>query len=64
MPPPDLLLRSGAGRGKGFLVIWWDGLIFYDVVIGGYSEYNVSDRQVEIIGSRILFTGPGINSGV
>ena len=47
-----------------FWVKWWVGLIFYDVVIGGYAEYSVSDGQVEIIGSRILFTGPGINSGV
>jgi len=32
--------------------------------MSGCVEYNVSDGQVEIIGSKILFTGPGINSGV
>jgi len=34
------------------------------VVIGGYVEYNVLDGQDEKIRSRVLFTGPGINSGV
>ena len=38
--------------------MWWDGLIFYDVVIGGCVEYDVSDGQDEKIGSRVLFTGP------
>jgi hypothetical protein len=32
--------------------------------MGGYVEYSVSDGQDEKMGSRVLFTGPGINSGV
>jgi len=31
------------------------------VVIGGYVEYSVSDGKDEKIGSRVLFTGQGIN---
>jgi len=34
------------------------------VVVGGGVEYDVSDGQDEKIGSRVLFTGSGINSGV
>jgi len=34
------------------------------VVIGGYVKYSVSDGQDEKIGSRVLFTGPGIISGI
>jgi len=34
------------------------------VVIGGCVEYSVSDGQDEKIGSKVLFTGPGINSAV
>jgi len=29
--------------------------------MGGYVDNNISDGQDEKIGSRVLFTGPGIN---
>jgi len=32
--------------------------------MGGCGEYSVSDGQNEKSGCRVLFTGPGINSGV
>jgi len=34
------------------------------VVMGGYMEYSVLDGQDDKIGSRVLFTGQGINSGI
>ena len=34
------------------------------MVIGGYVEYSASDGKDEKVGSRVLFTDPGINSGV
>ena len=58
-----LWVRGGQGFGVCW-VKWWDGLIFYDVVIGGCMEYNVSDGQDGKSGCRVLFTGQGINYGV
>ena len=43
---------------------WRDGVIFIGCGYWWMCGVNVSDGQDEIIESRILFTGPVINSGV